>query len=226
MVSWGTTANVSVPVDRFPDPVPDGLLVTRGAAADGGWLLEGGLSGAGTLLDWLSALTRLAPADLMTRAAAVPAGAGGALALPWFGGARAPWWQDRAAGALVGLTFDHDAGHLARAVLESVAFEVDRARDQMGPASALTLTGGQGPGALWPQILTAVTGLPARRRGGQAASTGAALLTARAVAEDLDLDRIDPEIDTVMPDPAAVAAYADLRRRADAVARAVISLAP
>jgi len=226
MVSWGTTANVSVPVDHFRGPVPDGLVVTRGAAVDGGWLLEGGLSGAGTLLTWLSSLTGLSPDDLMTRAAAVPAGAGGALALPWWGGARAPWWRDRAAGAFVGLTFDHDAGHLARALLEAVAFEVDRARDQMPPATALALTGGQGPGALWPEILTAVTGLPGRRRGGQAASTGAALLTARAVAGDFDLDRIDPEVDTVVPDPAAVAAYADLRRRADDVARAVIALAP
>ena len=40
MVSWGTTANVSVPVAARPDPAPAGAVVSRGA--DGGWLLEGG----------------------------------------------------------------------------------------------------------------------------------------------------------------------------------------
>ena len=31
MVSWGTTANVSIPVDALPVAVPDGLIVTRAA---------------------------------------------------------------------------------------------------------------------------------------------------------------------------------------------------
>ena len=43
MVSWGTTANVSMPVgDRPARPAPAGPVVSR--AADGGWLIEGGLS--------------------------------------------------------------------------------------------------------------------------------------------------------------------------------------
>ena len=52
MVSWGTTANVSVPVAERPVPSPAGAVVTR--AADGGWLLEGGLSAAGSFLAWLA----------------------------------------------------------------------------------------------------------------------------------------------------------------------------
>ena len=54
MVSWGTTANVSVPVQERPVPSPAGAVVTR--AADGGWLLEGGLSAAGSFLAWLGRL--------------------------------------------------------------------------------------------------------------------------------------------------------------------------
>ena len=47
MVSWGTTANVSVPVADLPEPAPAGD--DRHAAAPcGGWLLEGGLSAAGS----------------------------------------------------------------------------------------------------------------------------------------------------------------------------------
>ena len=46
MVSWGTTANVSVPVVDLVGAGPHAMIVTRGAL--GGWLLEGGLSAAGS----------------------------------------------------------------------------------------------------------------------------------------------------------------------------------
>jgi xylulokinase len=229
MVSWGTTANVSVPVGVFPDPVPDGLVVT--AAATGGFLLEGGLSAAGSLLTWLSGLTGVETEVLLTRAGEAPVGAHGVVALPWFGGARAPWWKESARGGFVGLSFDQDAGDLARAAVESVAFEVRRCLAAAGAGSArsLALTGtpvtGEGPAGPWPEILAAVTGIRAvRRRSGQAASAGAALLTAGAVGEDYDLDELDPVVETVEPDRAEVARYGELRDRADAVADAVVAL--
>ena len=223
MVSWGTTANVSVPVASFPDPVPGGLVVSR--AATDGWLLEGGLSAAGSLLAWLTSLTGLPHRTLMARAADIPPGAGGVLALPWFGGARAPWWRDRARGGFVGLGFEHDAGHLARAVVESVALEVLRCLEASAtPAASLALTGADGT-TPWPEIVTAVTGLPGvRRRSGQAASAGAALLTAAAIGAGYELDRMDPVTDTLVPDPATVARYADWRAAADAAAGAVVEL--
>jgi xylulokinase len=231
MVSWGTTANVSLLVDVYPDPPPEGVIVTTPASE--GWLLEGGLSAAGSLITWLSALTGLDPAALMHRAASSPAGAGGAVALPWFGGARAPWWRAGARGAFVGLSFDHDAGDLARAAIESVAWEVRRCLVALGAipatgavaAASLALTGSDGRTDPWPQILAAVTGLPGvRRRSGQAASAGAALLAAIALGSPYDLDRLDPVVDTVEPDPPAVARYAELRASADAAADAVVAL--
>jgi xylulokinase len=230
MVSWGTTANISLPAGDFPGPVPRGLAASRGAD---GWLLEGGLSGAGSLLGWLSTLTGLGTETLMRKAATAPAGAGGAVALPWFGGARAPWWRDRARGGFVGLSFDHDAGHLARAVVESVAWEVLRCLRAAGavppdgpvPATSLWLTGDHAAVAPWPDVVTAVTGLPARRRrSGQAASAGAALLAARATGADYDLERLDPMVATVLPDQSDVARYAYLRTEAEAAAAAVIGL--
>ncbi len=59
MVSWGTTANVSVPVGSRPEPPPPGVVASR--AAGGGWLLEGGLSAAGSLLAWIGGLTGRPP---------------------------------------------------------------------------------------------------------------------------------------------------------------------
>ena len=93
------------------------------------------------------------------------------------------------------------------------------------PARSLCLTGAGPATGPWAEVLTAVTGLPAaRRRSGQAASTGAALLAAAAVGAGYDLDRIDPVVETIVPDEAAVARYAYLRRQIDEAAAALVAL--
>jgi xylulokinase len=229
MVSWGTTANVSLPVDRWDDKTPEVLVVTRGARR--GWLLEGGLAAAGSLVDWLSRLTGMDADVLGHHAASSPPGANGVIVLPWFGGARAPWWRDGARGAVVGLALDHHLGDLARAVVESVAWDVTRCLESAAPAMGSeplegTVLGGSGAtAALWTEVLTGVTGLPARRRrSGDAAGAGAALLSAHALGWDYDLDRIDPVVTQITPDPSVVADYRARRAEVDAAAQAVIGL--
>ena len=113
MVSWGTTANVSVPVARLPEVRPEGIVLSR--AADGGWLLEGGLSAAGSLLAWLGSLTGRPPEVLIDLAGSCPPGARGVTATPWLDGARAPWWRPEARVALIGLDSSHGPADLARA---------------------------------------------------------------------------------------------------------------
>jgi len=87
MVSWGTTANVSVPVRHRLEP-PRSVIVTRGAL--GGWLLEGGLSAAGSLVDWLARLGAVDVASLMGRARAITPRAPGSAAPARRGGATRP----------------------------------------------------------------------------------------------------------------------------------------
>jgi sugar (pentulose or hexulose) kinase len=227
MVSWGTTANISAPVDEAAH-VPPGLVVTRGAA--GGWLLEGGLSAAGSLLAWLGRLAGDDPVMLAQRAAARPPGARGVTVVPWLDGARAPWWRDDARAAVLGLSSAHDAGDLARAVLEAVAFEVVRClsaiREATGPAAALALAGAGSSIGTWVEVLTAVTGLPARtRQSGEAASAGAALLGAAAVGRPRTLDELDPPAREIEPDPEAARRYRELRPRVDRAAAAVLDWA-
>ena len=125
LVSWGTTANVSVPVkgEQRPAP-PSGVVASRGA--DGGWLLEAGLSAAGSFLAWLSRLTGDAPSVLASLATTSPPGARGVVATPWLEGARAPWWQPSAAACLAGISSATGSADLARAVFESVGWEVRR----------------------------------------------------------------------------------------------------
>jgi len=232
MVSWGTTANVSLPVGSHPEAPPPGLVVSR--AARGGWLLEGGLSAAGSLLAWLGGLTGRPPSELAALALQSPPGARGVVATPWLEGARAPWWQPGAAAAFCGLTSAHGPADLARAAFESVAWEVRRcllalgARQPTGPAMTGLALGGSGAAVpVWLEVLGGITGLGAGgRRSGQAASAGAALLAAAAVGLDYELDQIDPVAARSEPDPAAVHRYAELAEQAEQVAAAVVGLAP
>ncbi len=230
MVSWGTTANVSVPIASRPDPLPPTVVLSRGAVD--GWLLEAGLSAAGSFLAWLGRVTGRPPEDLAALAAASPPGARGVVAVPWLDGARAPWWRDGARAGFVGLASAHDVGDLARAVVESVAWEVARClatvtSDRPGGERAVGLTlGGAGTSIpLWVEVLTSVTGLPAtRRRSGEAASAGAALLAARALGMELPLDRFDPVVAETEPDPEATHRYRGLRAAVDRVTAAAVDL--
>jgi xylulokinase len=97
------------------------------------------------------------------QAAAVPAGAGGLLFLPYLMGERSPYWNPLARGALVGLTMPHSQPEFARAVLEGVAFNLrlilDALRTQDVQIARLLLIGGGARSAVWRQILADVLGL-------------------------------------------------------------------
>jgi sugar (pentulose or hexulose) kinase len=229
MVSWGTTANVSVPVHERPVPSPAGAVVTRGASE--GWLLEGGLSAAGSFLAWLGRLLDRPVDELAQRAAKSPPGARGVTAVPWLDGARAPWWRDDARAAFVGLGAAHGMDDLSRAVIESVAWDVLRCMEvvtsgRLGGSTAQGVTlGGSGTGLpLWVDVLTSVLGIPAvRHRSGEAASAGAALLAGRALGMGLTLDQLDPVEAVITPDPSTVEIYRRMRPQVELVATAVLS---
>ena len=134
MVSWGTTTNVSVPVDTVPVPPPASISISRGAL--GGHLLEAGLSASGAAIGWLCNLTGRDLHGLTDAAAASPSGARGVVALPWLHGARAPWWRPGARAAFLGLTGAHGPGDLARAFYEAVAFDVARSLERLSADTA------------------------------------------------------------------------------------------
>jgi xylulokinase len=229
MVSWGTTANVSRPVGQLVDPVPREVVATR--AAVGGWQLEGGLSAAGSFLSWLGQLCGRSPTELAVLAAASPPGARGVTAVPWMGGARAPWWRPEAGAAFVGLDGSHGPADLARAVFEAVALDVQRCLEAMAAVDVpgtlpvgVGLAGGGAATPVWADVLAGTTGVPVRtRRSGEAASAGAALLAAGAVGERWDLEVLDPVVGETEPDPVAVRCYTALRPGADRVALSLVT---
>jgi glycerol kinase len=53
------------------------------------------------------------------------ADSGGVYLVPAFGGLGSPWWDPDAQCILTGLTLGTEPGHIARAALESIAFQVE-----------------------------------------------------------------------------------------------------
>ena len=221
MVSWGTTAGVSIPVPHVPPP-SKGVLVTRAALS--GYVMEAGLSSAGSALAWVAELAQANSEALAAEAEGISPGADGLLALPWLGGARAPWWEPRAGMTFSGVAAHHEHVHLARAIVEGVAFDAARCLERSAPdAVELALAGGGASMPLWRRVLSGVTSRPVvSYRHGEAASVGAALLTALAVDIDLDRDVLDPVERREVATNDEVLAYAELRMRQEMVARASI----
>jgi glycerol kinase len=103
----------------------NGLLTT--SAAQSGmkqFALEGSVFIGGAVVQWLRDGLRLIKksVDVEKLAASVP-DSGGVYLVPAFTGLGAPHWDPYARGTIVGLTRGSNAGHIARAALESIAFQ-------------------------------------------------------------------------------------------------------
>ena len=103
-------------------------LVTSVAWQVGGqttYALEGSVFNGGSTIQWLRdelCIIDTAP-EINTLAASVP-DSGGVVVVPAFTGLGAPYWDMYARGAILGVTRGTDRGHLARAVLECIAYQV------------------------------------------------------------------------------------------------------
>lgn len=224
MVSWGTTANVSVPVDEGT-ATPEGWVAALGV--HGGPLLEAGMSAAGSALGWLGRLTGARPDELSRLAAEVPPGARGVVVLPWFNGARAPWWRPDVLGTALGLDLLAQPAELARAVYEGVAHDVRRAISRLAtPPTELRLAGGGVHDDAWRDALGGITGLPlAHSDLSDLAAVGAARLAAEAVGLRQPAFRSSSAL-VRRPSAELVAAYAELIPLHDAAAAAAVGSGP
>jgi len=96
------------------------------------YALEGSIFIAGAVVQWLRdglGLIRSA-ADVEALAASVE-DSGGVVLVPAFTGLGAPHWDPYARGTICGITRGTTAGHLARAALEAIAFQVADLHDAM-----------------------------------------------------------------------------------------------
>ncbi len=137
----GTSGGLALAWDA---PLRMNGLTAWPAPTPGLYVCGGPLASAGRALPWLISIAGYEPGDyarVEREAAAVPPGAEGLVFLPYLAGERTPLWDDRARGVLFGLTDRHTRGHIARAVLEGVAFSlspVDRRACACGAGSSPT----------------------------------------------------------------------------------------
>ncbi|XP_051119758.1 glycerol kinase-like [Andrographis paniculata] len=106
-----------------------GLLTTLayklGPKASPNYALEGSIAIAGAAVQWLrDGLGMIESAGEMEELAGQVESSGGAYFVPAFNGLFAPWWRDDARGVFVGITRATTKCHIARAVLESMCFQV------------------------------------------------------------------------------------------------------
>jgi len=189
-----------------------------------------GLAYSGGSIDWirqcLSALLSSSEEfdDFIALASQIPEGSDGVFFLPHLRQANPPIFDPSSKGAFIGLTSDTGAGHMARAVIEGVAYEYQRILEtvldtfSLSPA-ALVAAGGGTRNALFLDIKAKVSGLDIRiPEIDEAACLGAAVLAGVGSGLYKDFsdakERIKYTSSVVASDPKSHQAY---RHRYEAV---------
>jgi gluconokinase len=188
--------------------------------AEGRWFAGGAINNGGLAVQWIrekfyADLTEAAGYQRMFQdAEEIPPGSDGVSVLPYFAGERSPYWNANARAAITGLGLESDRRHIARAVLEGVAYRLGDIWDALRAPEAgepVRLTGGILASPIWAQIVCDVIGAPiAAVESGDASAVGAAMLgfVALGLAPSLDelARRVQPGIHW-QPDPERSAFY-------------------
>jgi glycerol kinase len=169
-----------------------GLLATVGwqLAPDGPatYALEGSVFSAGSAVQWLrDGLKAIAAAPDVEALAARVSETGGVYLVPAFTGLGAPYWDPNARGTIVGITRGTGLAELARATLESIAYQVADVLEAMAADSgerlrALRVDGGAATNDLLLQLQADLLGVPVERPDvAETTALGAAYLAGLAV---------------------------------------------
>jgi glycerol kinase len=152
-----------------------GLITTSAAqcSSEPAFALEGSVFIGGAVVQWLrDGLHAIhGSGEVQALAQSVP-DAGGVMFVPAFTGLGAPYWAPDARGSIVGLTRGSTVAHIARAALESIAYQSaalltsmsNDAKDNGGtPVSELRVDGGACVNDLLMQFQADLLGIPVLR---------------------------------------------------------------
>jgi sugar (pentulose or hexulose) kinase len=211
-------------------PVIDDVFVCRHVVAGlSGQLLS--LRNGGSAVDWALRLVRWdgsRDGEVDALLASVPPGSDGVVCWPFLVSYGATDLEAGVRGGWVGLQLAHTMAHLLRAVVEGLAYELNRHLDFLRragiPVRRLVMCGGAASSRVTPQILADVTQLPLVCCPGEAGSVlGAAILARGLVTADLSLADLAGEMvpagRMIEPGPDATAYAAGFRAYQDGLAR-------
>ena len=143
--TYGTGCFTLMNVGTEPVKSQAGLVTSAAWTLDGKttYALEGSVFNAGSAIQWLrDELGLISSAPECDRLAESVPDSGGVVLVPAFTGLGAPYWDMYARGTIVGLTRGSTRAHIARAVLDSIAFQVTdlvRAMNADAPCPITTL---------------------------------------------------------------------------------------
>ena len=153
----------------------NGLVTTSAAQPDArpAYALEGSIFVGGAVVQWLRDGLRafVRSSDIEELARSVP-DSGGVMFVPAFTGLGAPWWDPDARGTITGLTRGTTMAHIARAALESIAYQSAALLQAMGrdaqaagaaPLRELRVDGGACVNDLLMQFQADLLGIPVLR---------------------------------------------------------------
>jgi glycerol kinase len=175
--TYGTGCFLLMHTGAAFQPSQNGLLVTSAAQTDARpqYAMEGSVFVAGAVVQWLrDGLQAIqSSAQVQSLAESVP-DAGGVMMVPAFTGLGAPYWNADARGTITGLTRGTTLAHIARAALESIAYQSAAllqamSRDAVAaggtPVAELRVDGGAAVNDLLMQFQADLLGIPVVRPG-------------------------------------------------------------
>ncbi len=169
--TYGTGCFLLMNTGRTPSASTNRLLSTVAWSLDGSraYALEGSVFVAGAIVQWLRdglGIIRHA-SEIEGLATSVP-DSGGVVLVPALAGLGAPHWDPRARGLIAGISRGTTGGHIARAALEGIAFQVVDLVEAMrgdagGQMSVLRVDGGASANDLLMQMQADLLQAPIER---------------------------------------------------------------
>ena len=201
--TYGTGCFMLMHTGEHFETSANGLITTAAAqpTATPEYALEGSVFIGGAVVQWLrDGLHAIkGSGEVQALAESVP-DAGGVIFVPAFTGLGAPYWKADARGAIVGLTRGSTVAHIARAALESIAFQSAAllqamSRDAVAaggaPVAELRVDGGACVNDLLMQFQADLLGIPVvRPKVIETTALGAAYLAGLAVGVYDNLDEL------------------------------------
>ena len=177
-----------------------GLVTSVGWSVNGvtSYALEGSVFNAGSTIQWLrDELGLISSAPECDRLAESVPSSGGVYIVPAFTGLGAPYWDMYARGTIVGLTRGSTRAHIARAVLDSIAYQVTDLvkvmnEDAPCPLTTLRVDGGASVSDILMQTQADLLRLPVDRPAQvETTAFGAAALAGLAVGVWSDFEQLE-----------------------------------
>ncbi len=156
--------------DQCPES-QNGLISTAACQTDkqAQYALEGSVFIGGAVVQWLrDGLKAIQHSTDVEQLAATVPDSGGVVFVPSFTGLGAPYWVPSAKGAILGLSRGSTVAHIARAALESIAFQSTAllqamVRDAVFPIRELRVDGGAAANNMLLQFQADLLGIPVIR---------------------------------------------------------------